>query len=222
MNQYDQQMEQLQVQAKSTITQMQTSNYAHHLLEDRVKILESKESHSTSKQSHMETSFVQQHERITAIEQDMSSNITHCGQQIQTLQNKENDVLMKSFQSLLTCMVPFIVAFLLSMLSNQSSYGESEKDLVIKISLVCGLPGVTAMVFAHIARGSFWTSVVSSLTLYFVIYSITLVHYAFIRLLPWSPWTRSRFYATIPLAAIFLAMVLTMLIIWGIFVKKPK
>lgn len=129
---------------------------------------------------------------------------------------------MKSFQSLLTCMVPFIVAFLLSMLSSQSDFGEYEKDLVIQVSLVCGLPGVMAMVFAHLASGPFWTSIVASLTLYFVIYSITLVYYAFIRLLPWSPWTRLQFYATFILLAIFLIVVLTMLIVWGSFVKKPK
>nr|AAX96189.1 expressed protein [Oryza sativa Japonica Group] len=202
--------------------QLQTNNNEAHLLENRIQVLESAERQNASRLVKMEDSIIHQHERIIGVEQDMSANITQHGQQVQTLQNKENDVLMKSFQSLLTCMVPFIVAFLLSMLSSQSDFGEYEKDLVIQVSLVCGLPGVMAMVFAHLASGPFWTSIVASLTLYFVIYSITLVYYAFIRLLPWSPWTRLQFYATVILLAIFLIVVLTMLIVWGSFVKKPK
>ncbi|BAF27748.1 uncharacterized protein [Oryza sativa Japonica Group] len=211
-----------QIQTLQNKVQLQTNNNEAHLLENRIQVLESAERQNASRLVKMEDSIIHQHERIIGVEQDMSANITQHGQQVQTLQNKENDVLMKSFQSLLTCMVPFIVAFLLSMLSSQSDFGEYEKDLVIQVSLVCGLPGVMAMVFAHLASGPFWTSIVASLTLYFVIYSITLVYYAFIRLLPWSPWTRLQFYATVILLAIFLIVVLTMLIVWGSFVKKPK
>uniref|UniRef100_A0A0E0BG29 Uncharacterized protein n=1 Tax=Oryza glumipatula TaxID=40148 RepID=A0A0E0BG29_9ORYZ len=222
ITQHGQQIQTLQNKVKSNTSQLQTNNNEAHLLENRIQVLESAERQNASRLVKMEDSIIHQHERIIGVEQDMSANITQHGQQVQTLQNKENDVLMKSFQSLLTCMVPFIVAFLLSMLSSQSDFGEYEKDLVIQVSLVCGLPGVMAMVFAHLASGPFWTSIVASLTLYFVIYSITLVYYAFIRLLPWSPWTRLQFYATVILLAIFLIVVLTMLIVWGSFVKKPK
>nr|XP_015615425.1 uncharacterized protein LOC4349946 isoform X2 [Oryza sativa Japonica Group] len=222
ISQCTQHVQSLQVKVKSNTSQLETNNNDHHSLENRIQVLESTERQNASRLVKMEESIIHQHERTIGVEQDLSANITQHGQQIQTLQNKENDVLMKSFQSLLTCMVPFIVAFLLSMLSSQSDFGEYEKDLVIQVSLVCGLPGVMAMVFAHLASGPFWTSIVASLTLYFVIYSITLVYYAFIRLLPWSPWTRLQFYATVILLAIFLIVVLTMLIVWGSFVKKPK
>ncbi|EEE51761.1 hypothetical protein OsJ_33196 [Oryza sativa Japonica Group] len=124
-----------QIQTLQNKVQLQTNNNEAHLLENRIQVLESAERQNASRLVKMEDSIIHQHERIIGVEQDMSANITQHGQQVQTLQNKENDVLMKSFQSLLTCMVPFIVAFLLSMLSSQSDFGEYEKDLVIQVSL---------------------------------------------------------------------------------------
>uniref|UniRef100_I1QY91 Uncharacterized protein n=1 Tax=Oryza glaberrima TaxID=4538 RepID=I1QY91_ORYGL len=219
ITQHGQQIQTLQNKVKSNTSQLQTNNNEAHLLENRIQVLESAERQNASRLVKMEDSIIHQHERIIGVEQDMSANITQHGQQVQTLQNKcsyEVFSVASHLYGTIYCCVSAINA------SSQSDFGEYEKDLVIQVSLVCGLPGVMAMVFAHLASGPFWTSIVASLTLYFVIYSITLVYYAFIRLLPWSPWTRLQFYATVILLAIFLIVVLTMLIVWGSFVKKPK